>query len=175
MKQQNLNPSTQPGISLMVDSSWTLCVAALYPDCNLSEEDKLSAQHLLRNLILQSDEPYKKYLEVCQRVLLTRERMIHDRSFGISSIPWRFFNSSSKGYAVSAGWYEELLSARKQFPSLKLHFRALAEAVLEFAGEPTAENFNYWREWFIANNLRDEWHLYAYCAAHFFSQSQFVK
>lgn len=148
-------------ITSMANCCWLLSLAALWPSCIITPGEQAAAISLLQKRLTANDNRYQAYLEICQRILLTRQKMIEDPGYGITSLPTRFFNSIEKGFAASEKWYQELQAQRKNSRIYRLELRALSEAIVEFTEDATAENFDYWKKCFITNNAQDCWMLYS--------------
>ena len=159
------NHSSKEYITVLANCTLQLAIAALWPNIVLPSQEDTAARHIITNRLLQAVDPYKQYLEICQRILLSREELVCNSGYRISSSPSFYLLSDKSGYFETASWYEELLELQKTKPVFKLSFRALAESVLEIAEESTPDNFCYWTNWFKENNLGDELMLFqVFCA-----------
>jgi len=55
----------------------------------------------------------------------------------------------TNGFAGTETCDREIKSVRESLPNYKNELKAMAEAVLEFSEEPTIQNYQYWRKYFI--------------------------
>ena len=102
-------------------------------------------------MFVASKTPNKAYKSFCQRVLLARQY--------VNSSPNRYIplptiwldKENATGFAGTKQWLNDILAVRSSLPNYKTELKAFAEAILEMKEEPTAENFHYWRNYFIDN------------------------
>jgi hypothetical protein len=141
----------KPYIEHLLHTAWNLCSTALWNDSEFSDKEKDEARNIIKQYLAQATDPYKAYLAFCERVLLARQ-YIHRYARSSSYLPlpteWLDQNNMS-GFTGTKKWYERLLSVRASLPVYKIENKALAEAVLEMSEEPSADNFVYWRRYFI--------------------------
>ena len=138
-------------LTLLVDTAWNFTYTALWNNTVFSKKEIAAAKQNIKEMFTASKSITKAYKSYCQRVLLARQY--------VSSNPNRYIPlptvwldpSNATGFAGTKEWYKNILEIRSSLPNFKAELKAFAEAVLEMKEEPTKENFNYWRNYFIDN------------------------
>jgi len=130
-------------------TAWNFAATTLWNDLVLSEKETEEAKLLIRDYLLRSDDLRRSYLAFCQRVLLAHQ-YLKSASNRFVPLPSTWLHpENAKGFAGTKQWYEKVIEVRRSVPRYKIELKALAEAVWELAQEPTPNNFQYWRNYFI--------------------------
>ncbi|HMK03288.1 MAG TPA: hypothetical protein VK489_03815 [Ferruginibacter sp.] len=129
----------------------------------------IKAKNIIRRILLAANNPYNSYMEFCERVLLFRNHLAGHHCLVVSDpVLWL---KSNKGFGLTESWYASLKYVRISLP-LNLHtYKALAEAALEIAEEPSSSNFDYWTRWFAAKHAYDELKLFRVFCSYYFKTS----
>jgi hypothetical protein len=136
-------------ISKLVKTAWNFAYSALWNCTQFSSKEINAAKEKIEEYLLLSKNPEKALLIFCQRVLLARQYVNKspDRFIPLPSL-WLDRNYEF-GFAGTKNWYDEIKAIRDSLPAYKAEIKALAEAALEFSEEPTTQNYQYWRQYFI--------------------------
>lgn len=130
-------------------TAWNFAATTLWSDLILSQKETEEAKLLIRNHLLGSNDLKRSYLAFCQRVLLTHQ-YLKNASNRFVPLPSTWLHPENmKGFAGTKQWYEKVAEVRRSLPDYKIEWKALAEAVWELSQEPTSNNFQYWRSYFI--------------------------
>ncbi|MEP7107654.1 MAG: hypothetical protein ABI760_06715 [Ferruginibacter sp.] len=136
-------------IEAMVNTAWVLSIRCLWPSTRFSVKDCSDANKFIRGFIINETDPYKAYMEYCQRVLLAERQLIYDPCYKINPVPVEWFNSSNRnGFIQSLEWFQKLKQIRIKRPLYKQAMKTFCEAILDIVEVPTIDNFNYWLTWF---------------------------
>ncbi len=135
----------------LADTAWNLAHTALWNNVVFSNQETQAAKTMIKNIISSSKTPVKTYKAFCQRVLLARQYVNNnpDRYIPLPTI-W-LDHENVTGYAGTESWYQNIQDIRASLPNYKNELKAFAEAILEMSEEPTTQNFQYWRNYFIDN------------------------
>lgn len=136
-------------IAGLTATAWSFAYSSLWNCTQFSEKEVEAAKERIREFLHLSREPQKAFSIFCQRVLLAR--------YYVTKNPGRYIplpsvwldRANAQGFAGTKSWYEEIKSIRESLPAYKSELKAMAEAVLEFSEEPTVQNYQYWRNYFI--------------------------
>lgn len=154
----------QENITGMTQAAWALSIIIFWPVSVFSEEEIKKTKKHIRQFLINAADPYKAYLEYCQRILLMRQYLLDNDGATIPELPSHWLQARH-GFPISAIWFKTLQRVRTALPLYKHDMKALAEAVLEMTEDPTASNFNYWISWFKARNANDELMMFSmHCA-----------
>jgi hypothetical protein len=133
----------------LVDIAWQFAYSTLWNNHVFSSIEKNEAKVYIKEWLAKSKKPDKAFINFCQRIILARQN-IHALNTDYLSLPSLWFDlDNGDGFAITKEWLYELKAIRHSLPQFKIEVKALAEAVLEFSEEPTSENFQYWRNYFI--------------------------
>ncbi len=137
----------------LVNTAWNFAYTALWNTVVLSKSEISTAKAIIREYLLSSKTPLKAYKSFCQRVLLARQY--------VSSQPGRYIpipsiwldKKNETGFAGTKEWYRNILAVRRSLPNYKTELKAFSEAILEMTEDPSAQNFIYWRNYFIEKRV----------------------
>jgi len=119
--------------------------------------------------------PFMAYSELCQRVMLIRN-WTEEQADAPGSHELRIkagkFNPRELMYA--GRWQQHLqMRSRKKMLS-RFDFKMLPQALMEMAGYPSEEIFNYWYRWFMDRDAEQTWLLIqAVCNRYFCGRNQY--
>ena len=134
--------------------AWQISYTALWNTEEFSQAEKESVLQGVKTFLQQHTSPVKAYLELVQRVLLTRIYKITHTGYTLP-FPSSWFDSANKhGFAGTERWYNDLMVARCSLPSYKIQLKAFAEAILEVQQTKHPADFHYWRNYFIQQNCQ---------------------
>src|SRR5688500_7545698 len=136
----------QINIDGMQHALWLLARTILWPSATFSMMEVDNTNKALRSVLLNSTDPFKKYLEVCQQVILYNE-YIEAYNIEVLTTPTHWLQSRN-GYCLSELLFASLLKVRTCLPIYRLEIKALGEAVLELIEEPHIGTFRFWTQWF---------------------------
>lgn len=150
-------------INTMVEVAWQLTLNSLWPHMDDAVMDKQHVKKIIRKRIT-GDDPYKAYLQFCERILLCWKVIAEEYAFGQTETPIDWFDPKNlNGFKASEIFYKMFKKSRQRNPSAYQELSALAEAILEMAEVPLRANFNYWKNWFAENYYYDEYVLFYMC------------
>jgi hypothetical protein len=110
-----------------------------------------TAKEMIKQMLVSSKTPVKTYKAFCQRVLLARQ-YVNSNPNRYIPLPTIWLDTENPtGYAGTQIWFDNIQDIRASLPNYKTELKAFAEAILEMSEEPTTENFQYWRNYFIDN------------------------
>ncbi|MEP7374714.1 MAG: hypothetical protein ABI675_15065 [Chitinophagaceae bacterium] len=135
-------------INHLINSAWLFAYSVLWNNMIFSKgEIADSKKHIGEWLKGRNTE--KAFVNLCQRIILARLN-VKSLNSDFLSLPSLWFDPENpEGFAVIKEWLDEIRTIRRSLPGFKVELKALSEAVLEFSGEPTSENYEYWRNYFI--------------------------
>jgi hypothetical protein len=141
--------SINPALEHLVNTAWNFAYCALWNSTQFSTREMDAAKERICEYLTLARDPRRAFLTFCQRVLLARQyvRSGAGRYVPLPSI-W-LDKDYEAGFAGTKSWYTEIRIMRSSLPNFKAEIKALAEAVLEFSEEPTVQNYQYWRTYFI--------------------------
>jgi hypothetical protein len=133
----------------LIDTAWLLAYSALWNNHEFSTLEKSEAKFYIREWIIGTKKPVKSFTNFCQRIILARKN-IQSLNPDFLSLPTLWLDKENpEGYASTKEMLDEVKLLRRSLPCFQIEIKALAEAVLEFSEEPTKDNFQYWRNYFI--------------------------
>lgn len=140
---------SQKSLSHLTNTAWNFAYSSLWNSTQFSGKETEAAKERISEFLRLSKDPQKAFSSFCQRVLLAR--------YYVSKHPSRFIplpsvwldRENTTGFAGTKAWYNEIKAIRESLPDYKRELKAMAEAVLEFSEEPTIQNYQYWRKYFI--------------------------
>lgn len=98
--------------------------------------------------------------------MLSRQAMRRQGQDHIPVRPGRWLNATNAaGYEASLPAFLFLQESRKRVPLYRAELKALAQAILEMAEEPSAPLFREWVQWFGQRRAVGELFLFTMCAA----------
>jgi hypothetical protein len=130
-------------------SAWQIIYTALYNGITFSATEKDEALRMIRSFLIAEEDAEKAYMELAQRVLLTRQYLQYHASKYLPAPTQWLSPNNPNGFPGTRRWYEGMLQQRQKEPLYKITYKAFAEAILEMHIEPTAANFHYWRSYFL--------------------------
>ncbi len=136
-------------VSQLVDSAWNFAYSSLWNSTIFSTKEIDAAKARIFEYLTLAKSSRKAFLSFCQRVLLARYYVngVRGRYIPLPSV-W-FDRTNAEGFVGTKKWFSEIRNIRASLPTYKQEIKALAEAVLEFSEEPTIQNYQYWRQYFI--------------------------
>lgn len=154
----------------LVDAAWLFAYSTLWNNQVFSTLEKSEAKFYIREWIEGTKKPLKAFSNFCQRIILARQN-IQCLNVDFLSLPSLWLDKENpEGYAATKDLLDEVKMMRHSLPNFQIGVKALAEAVLEFSEEPTAENFQYWRNYFIERDEPVLLNFYCvYCANQIFN------
>lgn len=135
----------------LADAAWNFAHTALWNDVQFSSKETENARQKIA-AFLEGHNAEKAFVAFCERVLLARHY--------ITKAPGRYIplpsiwldNNNKLGFAGTERWHDDIKTVRDSVPGYKTGIRALAEAMLELSRDPSANNYRYWRNYFIDHN-----------------------
>ncbi len=154
-KKQRLEGTEPPiypikeNIKGMVKCAWQLAKVSLWMGQQLPRREEIKAQGTIKSFISNQADPYKGYLEMCQRILLVHKELTQSRDHVIKESSSRYFNPyNESGFVLSVNLFAELQQRRLIEPLHNIELKAFCEAILDMAEDPDEEIFCYWLNWF---------------------------
>lgn len=136
-------------IEHFVNAAWNFAYSSLWNSTQFSSKEVRASKQNIEDYFTLAKNPHNAFLSFCQRVLLARQYVTNVKG-RYMPLPSAWFDKNNEyGFAGTKNWYAEIKAVRTSLPSYKEELKALAEAVLEYSEEPTAQNFAYWRTYFI--------------------------
>lgn len=139
----------QSGINHLVNTAWNFAYSALWNCTQFSTKEIEAAKEKIAEYLHLFKNPQKAFLIFCQRVVLARYYISKNAGYSIPLPSVWLDRNNEHGFADTKLWYDEIKTLREAMPGYKAEIKALAEAVLEFSEEPTTQNYQYWRQYFI--------------------------
>jgi hypothetical protein len=139
----------QTELAPLINTAWNFAYSSLWNCTQFSQKEIETGKEKIAEYLLLAKNPARAFSIFCQRVLLAR--------YYVSKNPARYIplpsvwldRNNATGFAGTKAWYDEIKSVRESLPNYKSELKAMAEAVLEFSEEPTIQNYQYWRKFFI--------------------------
>jgi hypothetical protein len=140
---------TNAEVARLVNSAWNFAYNSLWSMNTFSSKEIETAKESIYEYLTLAKSPRKAFITFCQRILLARNyvKACKGRYIPLPSI-W-FDRDFKDGFVGTRKWYAEIKTIRESLPNYKQEIKALAEAVLEFNDEPSIQNYQYWRQYFI--------------------------
>lgn len=133
----------------LVNAAWNFAYSSLWNNVQFSSKEIRESKEKISEYFELSKLPRKAFLSFCQRVLLARQ-YVNNAKGRYMPLPSLWFNKENEfGFPGTKQWFAEIKSIRSSLPCYKEEIKALAEAILEYSEEPTANNYHYWRNYFI--------------------------
>lgn len=158
MQQSNKNKYVTvpaPDLKSMIEAATGCCLLALWPGGITEEKEVSLLKQGFRAFLVQQPDQYGRFVELVQRILLTKE---YYRLYGRTNKPClpSLWLADASGFLLSASWYKALEKKRKTIPLYKLEWKALAEALLEITEQGSLGLLRYWNNWFLKHNAVTE-------------------
>lgn len=133
-------------VKVLTNVAYTFTWIAFWSCTGYHPRQVSKAKSYIRRILLQSYDPYKAFIEFCQRIMLFREHMIENEevSPGVYISTWL---NEEDGYLGTESLFQELEKERIKTPLYKIELKGLAEAIFDMAEDPTEDNFNFWLNW----------------------------
>lgn len=119
---------------------------------DLSKEDDRFIRKFIHGFISTYRDPYKGYIEFCERILLSTNDLAVVRIILLKAELSTWFQTQFNG---SNQLYKRVLKVRKTHPLYRHQYKAFAECVLEMV-EISPDNYSYWIEWFSKRQPEQE-------------------
>jgi hypothetical protein len=133
----------------LVDSAWNFAYSALWNASIFSTKEISLAKENIQQYFILAKNKRKAFVSFCERILLARYYVNGAKGRYIPLPSLWFDRDNLNGFVGTKEWLIEIKNIRSLLPGYKQETKALAEAVLEFSEEPTIQNFQYWRRYFI--------------------------
>lgn len=144
-------PETQ--ITKLVKTAWNFAYSSLWNCTQFSSKEINVSKEKIEEYLLLARNPEKAFLVFCQRVLLARQ-YVNKNAARFVPLPSLWLDRNYEyGFAGTKTWYDEIKAVRDSLPAYKAELKALAEAALEFSEQPTTQNYQYWRQYFIDKQM----------------------
>jgi hypothetical protein len=132
-----------------INTAWLFAHTVLWNNQVFSGIEISEAKAYIYDWLNTGKKTTKAFVNFCQRIILARQN-VHALNTDFLCLPSLWLDKDNPdGYRVTKEWLDEIKIIRHSLPNYQIELRALSEAVLEFSEEPTQENFNYWRNYFI--------------------------
>ena len=152
--------STEANIDHLTALSWQVLQSMLYFSFVFSYREVLQTKCIIKRLLVAAEDPYKGYLDFCQRVMLAREKMLAGRKPTLCCIPSIWMNETFEpGFNSTETAYIALASMRMSYLTYRVELRTVSEALLELSEYPAPDNFRYWKQWFSERGFIQEIYL----------------
>jgi hypothetical protein len=134
--------------ALLINTAWNFAYTALWNAVQFSSREIEKAKQQIADW-LQSENKEKTFIAFCERVLLARQYVNRNAGRYIP-LPSVWLDCNNKlGFAGTQKWYDNIRTIRESLPGYKTEIKALGEAILELSKEPSADNYRYWRTYFM--------------------------
>jgi hypothetical protein len=152
----------------LVQTAWIFAYSVFWNNQVYSTKEINEAKQYISQW-LTGRNSRKAFTNFCQQVILGRLNIKALNSVFLSLPSLWFDPENPEGYSIIKEWLDEIRSIRQSLPNFKVEIKALAEAVQEFSEEPTPENFQYWRNYFIEKDEPVLLNLFSvFCSNHTF-------
>lgn len=154
----------------LVDTAWLFAYSTLWNNHEFSTLEKSEAKYYIKEWITGTKKPVKAFANFCQRIILARQN-IKNMNADFLTLPSIWLDKENpEGYACTKDLLDQIKVVRHSLPSFQVEIKALAEAILEFAEQPTKENYLYWRNYFIEKDEAVLLNMYSvFCANKMFN------
>jgi hypothetical protein len=144
----------QAEVKQLTTTAWQIACTALWNTLEFSAQEKQNAVNFITAFITEATSHKKAYAELIQRILLARQYIsTHPGTY--APIPSQWFNEENKkGFIGTKQWLNTVEQTRAALPLYKQPLKAFAEAVLETVQSNSANDFHYWRSYFIQHNCQ---------------------
>ncbi|RZK08543.1 MAG: hypothetical protein EOO46_14190 [Flavobacterium sp.] len=133
----------------LVNAAWNFAYSSLWNSTYFSTREINIAKEKIEEYFTLVENPRSAFLSFCQRVLLARQ-YVNGAKGRFMPLPSVWFDKNNEyGFVGTKDWYTQIKQVRLSLPAYKEEIKALAEAILEYGEEPSAQNFTYWRNYFI--------------------------
>lgn len=139
----------KPELTPLITAAWNFAYSSLWNSTQFSQKEIDTAKEKIAEYLRLAEHPAKAFSIFCQRVLLARYYVSKNASRYIPLPSVWLDRNNATGFAGTKAWYDEMKAVRESLPNYKNELKAMAEAVLEFSEEPTIQNYQYWRKYFI--------------------------
>ena len=139
----------QTVLAPLINAAWNFAYSSLWNSTQFSQKEIETGKEKIAEYLKLAKHPARAFSIFCQRVLLARYYVSKNSSRYIPLPSVWLDKDNSTGFAGTKAWYEEIKSVRESLPNYKNELKAMAEAVLEFSEEPTVQNYQYWRKYFM--------------------------
>lgn len=136
-------------IDKLTDIAWSFAHTALWNSSIFSEKEIAAAKSNIKELLLAAKRPIRCYNIFCQRVLLARQYVLASPTRFIPLPSVWLDNQNPLGFAGTKAWYLNIKKQRASLPNYKIELKALGVAVLEMSEDPTPENYQNWKNYFV--------------------------
>ena len=144
----------QEDLNVFTNIATILALMTLWPGKTFHPRQAMQATQHVHRFLMRHRNKYDAYFEFCQRILLTRQHITEHPEWLSGTPAFWFFDKS--GFALSAGWFQEMEEKRKKDPLHLARYKALAEALLEMSEDASTYLFDYWINWFRISNADEE-------------------
>lgn len=133
----------------LTHAAWSFAHAALWSRYSFSAKEEKESKGFIRAFLSKGCQPDKAFGAFCERVLLAKAYVERDvKRYVPLPSAWLDPNNPN-GFAGTASWNQRLQDMRSSMPLYRIEWRALGEAIVEMAEEPSADNFSYWKNYFL--------------------------
>ncbi len=139
----------QTALAPLINAAWNFAYSSLWNSTQFSQKEIETGKEKIAEYLKLAKHPARAFSIFCQRVLLARYYVSKNSSRYIPLPSVWLDKDNPTGFAGTKAWYEEIKSVRESLPNYKNELKAMAEAVLEFSEEPTVQNYQYWRKYFM--------------------------
>ena len=161
--EYNPAPPSKEYLQVLEKAAWSCAKAIIFYRHNYTEEELQKIKPQIRNFLLATTDPFKNYLEFCQRLLLARKHITNDQL--ASPANW-FSPACNNGFYQTGRAYKALLKQRENHPLCRKEWKALAQAILEMHETPEISVFTYWEKWFLLNKNYEELRTFLFFISH---------
>jgi hypothetical protein len=148
MNKNNIKP--------YITAAWACAHTALWNEYLFALNERSKAEGFIGQYISQSKDPYKAYINFCERVLLTRQYIRNGNSRYVPFPSTWLDPQQAYGFAGTASWHDRLGQQRKACPLFRMEWKALAEGILEMVEEGTGKFYRYWCTYFLEHKAIEE-------------------
>lgn len=139
---------TETKLKGLVSGALSFARICLWNGINLSSVEIKYAKQIIEDRVANADLPEKECKRICERILLAHQYILRNPGKYIP-VPSAWFNQNNlNGFAGTEKWYDTVALIRLSLPDYKKNFKALCEAVTEFAEDSTLKNYKFWSEYF---------------------------
>lgn len=162
-----VHKETSDSTQNLIDIGWNFAYCCLWNATEFSSREIDAAKSKINQYLSLHKDPERGLISFCERILLARY-YVAKKVWPQPSLPSLWLDrATQEGFSGTKKWYDEIKSIRLSLPKHKVELRAMAEAVIEFASDPTVQNYNYWRSYLIDRNAPSLLGLFQVTAIHF--------
>lgn len=142
-------------VTQLVDTAWNFAYSCLWNMTTLSTKEVKAAKERIHEILTATKRPRRRFVAFCQRVLLARQRLTTATGLELPLPSLWLDKEDDDGFEMTRSWLQEINSVRESLPYYEYEIKVMAEAILQFSDTPSAQNYRYWSEYSLRDEIRN--------------------